>query len=170
MPVHAFEVEDGSRMFWYRDNGCVAIHGRLYFVSDAFSQTCRVLERAAAEQGRARVHYCSIRGSRFPTLEYFTRFSFDTTIDPAWENFRSTTDGRPTGDATQERTWRRQRRLFINEIHPMFRKLQRWLRARAVGIRQERWLAVAMGSHPLVGGGSMLCQLPDDLVHFILLL
>ena len=169
--IHVFDVEDGSALVWYRRSGCVAIHGKLYYVTNEFTRTCWVLERAAAEHRRAMVHYFSMRCERCPTREYFVDFSFDMGPDPAWTDGRFTWDGRAAGTGVQERTWTGRKRRFINEIHPAFVRLQRWWRRRAkllAACRQERWAAVCMGLHVRLGGGSCLAGVPEELVWVIL--
>ena len=156
--MHPIPTDQGRVIYWYVDSGCAAIDGRLYYVKDQYNDTFLNLSQA--------VHKGLLAHAIVWPMQHHIRIF----------NFQGTLDLYPSDTVsclfvTERAYYERGLRASdpnIDTINHAFRRLQRWFRARAKHLRQERCLAVAMGLHDAIGKHSHMQSLPPELVHLIL--
>ena len=161
--MRAFPTAEGDTVWWYESMRCVAWNGRLFFMADVceyflrylIGRGARVMAETTIETDEA---FLRAR-SAWPTADYWRYVHFHSGDGDAFS----------VGcHVVQERVALVSKGLFIDQIHPALRRLQRWFRAYSVRLRRDRRLAFAMAMHRRLGACSAASVLVLDAVDSVL--
>ena len=167
--MHEFKTADGHTVWWYPRMGCVLFDGRLSFLADA----CHICLAGVVQRGSNVVAEAGIESdaqflrerAQWPTSRYWSCVKFRELL----------ADGRDwfcvVCHTSQERVALSMMGLFIDEVHPAFRRLQRWFRKysrRSTRERTDRQLAFAMATHFRLGSCSFASMLVPDVMEAVL--
>ena len=169
MTVHTIYTTHGRSLLWYEEMGVVSFQQRLYFTRQNCSKQATILKRTVQQNALITKIPATERaddGMQWPTPNWALVFHVKIKIYPMNKHHHASDHM----SFSVERTWMQRRILFIDEINPALRRLQRWFRLHA---RRRRWeaasLAFLMGTHSRLGEdskvSSLLPELRDLIIH-----
>ena len=169
MTVHTIYTTHGRLLQWYEDTGIVSFQRRLYFTRQNCTNQTMLLQRTVQQNALLTKIPATERaddGMHWPTPNWAVVFHIKLKRYPTKKSAYISDHV----SFSVERTWMQRRILFIDEINPALRRLQRWFRS---CVRRKRWqeasLAFLMGTNPRLGEdspvSSLLPELRDLIIH-----
>ena len=163
--VYSIPTISGEVLWWYESNGMASHNNVLYFVGDAFDN-CRDRLLHVVDK--------SIKGK----VVLWGPAPAWPTIDPSWPTkdycimfvYREGLDHNTCFLFKERAVLKPHPPLFVDEINPRFRRLQRWFRSTIIRRRREReakLLAFCMSSHPRLGVSSPCFGLVEDSLRIV---
>jgi hypothetical protein len=140
MSVHQIFTVSGDALFWYKRSGCVAYRGRLYFMMDVGIHSCHAL-LAALTNGRlsgGEIIFNSWPGGRWPVPDFIIGLRLERVGVP---------DDRICCFFACERVTKAiSPSMYVDEINPAFKRLQRWFRTFVWKMRVNQRLQFALAT------------------------
>ena len=140
MPVHPIFTVPGDALFWYKLSGCVAYHGRLYFMMNVGINSCHAL-LTARTNGRlsgGEIIFNAWPGSRWPVPDFIIGLRLESAGVPDYRICCFFTCERVTKAFSPIR--------YVDEINPAFKRLQRWFRTMVWKVRVNQRLQFALAT------------------------